>query len=157
MGHRFTLSDLQDEIRQYQKAYPVLKDDSAFVLWFVRAYLEDKEEPSKSALTGEPNDKNIDAILIDERAKQAHIIQGKFRQALGEHAEVRNDVLEFAALAAYPWQTRAFLDEFYVDVAASVREKFKEVVHHARHNGYEIRLYYVTTGKCSKHILLIFA
>ena len=153
MREKFTISNLKDEIKQYRKTYPALKDDSAFVLWFIRAHLEDKEEASNSAITGESGDKNIDAVLIDERAKQAHIVQGKFRETLGEHSENRNDVLEFAALATYPWKTKAFLEEYYSRLAASVREKFRDVVHHARHNGYEIRLYYVTTGKCSKHIL----
>lgn len=153
MREKFTISNLKDEIRQYRKTYPALKDDSAFVLWFVRAYLEDREEASKAAITGESGDKNIDAVLINERAKQAHIVQGKFRETLGECSENRNDVPEFAGLATYPWQTKAFLEEFYSHLAASVHEKLENIVHHARHNGYEIRLYYVTTGKCSKHIL----
>ncbi len=149
MKLKVSFIDLKDEVKQYRKANPVLKDDSAFVLWFMHAYLDDSEEATAKALTGETGDKNADAILIDERAKQVHLIQGKFRHSLAEHPELRNDVLAFADLANYPWRPKAFLDAYYNKLGDSVREKFEMLVHHARDNSYALRLYFVTTGRCS--------
>ena len=64
------LSELKNEIDLIRKRYPAFKDDSAFVFWFLHAYLTDKEETAKNALTGKEGgrggEKNIDAIFIDD-------------------------------------------------------------------------------------------
>jgi hypothetical protein len=90
------MESILDEVRQIKKAYHALKDDSAFVLWFLRAFLTDTEESAKSALTGGQGDKNLDAILCDPKAKQIYFVQGKLRGGLDGHRENRNDVLGFA-------------------------------------------------------------
>lgn len=104
MKAKVSIRGIKDEIDQIRRTYPKLKDDSAFVLWFLRAYLADSEESARKALTGASNDKGIDAILIDERAKQVNLVQGKFHLSLGEVGEKRNDVLSFADLANLPWE-----------------------------------------------------
>lgn len=146
------MADLMDEVGQLRRAYPRLKDDSAFVLWFLRAYLTDSEEQSYSALTGETKDKGVDAVLFDDRAKQVYIIQGKFHRALGEHSEKRNDVLRFADLGLLPWEGRQELDAFYTELAPAVHQKFKDLVRRVTTNKYGLHLYYVTTGRCSRTI-----
>lgn len=146
------MAELMDEVEQIRRTYPKLKEDSAFVLWFLRAYLANSEEQAYGALTGESKDKGVDAVLIDHGAKQAYLIQGKFRRSLGEQVEKRNDVLGFADIGLLPWQGRADLDAFYSELAPSVESKFKDLVRLVNSRKYGLQLYYVTTGRCSETI-----
>ncbi len=93
MKVKVSIREIKDEIDQIRRNYPKLKDDSAFVRWFLHAYLADSEETARKALTGGTGDKSVDAILMDERARQVNLIQGKFHHSLGEFSEKRNDVL----------------------------------------------------------------
>ena len=152
MKIKVSFREIKDEVAQIRKTYPKLKDDSAFVLWFLRAFLADNEDNAQRALTGDTSDKGIDAILIDERAKQVNVIQGKFHYSLGEFSEKRNDVLSFADLGLLPWQRKDILEAYYDKLDPLVRQKFEELVSRVKHNKYELRLYYVTTGRCSESI-----
>ena len=148
---KVSLNDLKDEVNLIRKHHPNLKDDAAFVLWFLRAFLADSEDQALKALTGGTGDKNIDAILIDEKARQVHLVQGKFRQT--NYSEKRNDVLAFAGLSNYPWEDKKVLQSFYSRLDPLVRERFEELIRCVRSERYELRLYYVTTGRCSKTIV----
>lgn len=148
---RVALVDLKEEIDLIRKEYPKLKPDSAFVLWFLRAYLADYEEDALSALTGATGDKTIDAILIDYKLKQVNVVQGKFRQ-YEDSNEKRSDVLAFANLSNYPWKEKRFLEAFYSKLDPLVQQKFKELVKLVHDERFVMRLYYVTTGKCSEII-----
>jgi hypothetical protein len=153
MAAKVSLRYLKDETNQIRRTYPKLKDDSAFVLWFLRAFLSDSEDAALKALTGVSSDRNVDAILIDGRSHQVHLVQGKFRQSQ-QKAEKRNDVLAFADLSTYPWEGKKVLEAFYSKLDPLVREKFQELVRYVRSpHRFELRLYYVTTGHCSKSIL----
>ena len=99
-----SIRDIQDEIKQLRKINSKLKDDSAFVLWFLQAFLVDYGGNCAAGYHGESRDKNIDAIHIDDKARQVHVIQGKFRQSLGHHNEKRNEVIGFADLGNLPWE-----------------------------------------------------
>lgn len=149
---RISLRDIKDEVTQIRKLHPKLKDDSAFVYWFLQAHLSDSEEASLNALTGVSGDKNMDAILPDEKAHQVHLVQGKFRESLG-HSEKRNDVLAFAGLANYPTEDKKTLESFYKKLDPLVREKFEELLKLVKQKGYQLKLYYVTTGKCSRTVI----
>ncbi len=152
MKLKVSIKDLRGEINLIRKRNPQLKDDSAFVLWFMQACLVDSENDAKSSLTGVSGDKNCDAIYIDSKNKQAHIIQSKFHYNEGCQ-EKRNDVLTFADLALKPWQTKQELESFYSGLNSLVRSKLEDAFHNIRKNGYEIKLYYVTTGTCSGRII----
>lgn len=152
MKVKVSIKEIKDEVNQIRKAYPRLRDDSAFVLWFLRAFLADSEDAALKALTGDTSDKNIDAILIDERAKQVHLVQGKFHHSLRDFSEKRNDVLAFADLGILPWKSKETLNVFYSELDPLVRQKFEELVKYVRQNKYELRLFYVTTGRCSNTI-----
>jgi len=152
MKIKVSFKEIKDEIEQIRKTYPRLKDDSAFVLWFLRAYLADSEETARNALTGATGDKGVDAILIDERAKQVNIVQGKFHMSLGENSEKRNDIIGLADLGLLPWEAKEVLMAYYSKLDVLVKQKFEEAIHRTRRNGYELKLYYVTTGRCSKII-----
>ena len=67
---KITLDNLKDEINSIKKQYPSFRDDSAFVFWFVNAYLVDQETLALDSLTGKEGgrggEKNIDAIYVDD-------------------------------------------------------------------------------------------
>jgi len=150
MRIRVSIREIKDEINQIRKTYPKLRDDSAFVLWFLRAFLADSEDKAFRALCGETRDKGIDAVMIDERAKQVHLVQGKFHHSLGDYGESRSDVLSFANLSALPWESKEILKAFYSKLDPLVHQKLEEMIHCVHRNGYELRLYYVTMGRCSE-------
>ena len=152
MTIKVSLADIQDEICQIRKKYPKLKDDSAFVFWFMRAYIVDTEEEAKGSLTGSSGDKNIDAIFIDKDSRQIHLIQGKLHNE-ATHNEKRNDVMAFADLSTYPWADNPLLEKFYKKLDPLTRKKFQQVVHYVKNKKYELYLYYVTTGQCSETII----
>jgi hypothetical protein len=141
---------LVDEVNQTKKEIPALRDDNAFVLWFLRAFLADSEESAKSALTGQTGDKNLDAILIDENAKQVHLVQGKYHQS--PKAEKRNDVLAFADWATVPWDERSIRAAFYCKLAPLAQKKMDVAINRIKQRGYDLRLYFVTTGTVSPTI-----
>lgn len=156
MKPKISLTELKDEIYLIKKRYPTFKDDSAFVFWFLYAYLVDKEEVAKSSLTGKEGgrggEKNIDAIYIDEKNKQCNIIQGKFHSHEGV-GEKRNDILAFADLAFKPWESKSVLEAFYSKLDPIALDKFKELVNCVRNRKYGLKLYYATTGTCTETII----
>ena len=152
MKVKVSIDAIKSEIDQIRRTYPKLKDDSAFVLWFMRAFLADSEDVAFKSLTGRTGDKGVDAIMIDERARQGHIVQGKFHRSLGEHNEKRSDVLAFADLATLPWDEKEALNVFYSNLDPLVRTKFEELIHRIKRNSYELHIYYVTTGRCASTI-----
>jgi hypothetical protein len=152
MKPKVHFEDIQDEVAQIRKTHFALKDDSAFVLWFLRAFLADTEEDAVKALVGKSKDKGIDAIFFDPRAHLVHLIQGKFRYSLGDHTESRNDVLQLAALGELPERKKGELDAYYSKLDPLTRSKVEQLIHCVRRNGYGLCLYYVTTGRISSTI-----
>ena len=144
MKKKALFKEFLDEISQVKSRNPRLRENAAFVFWFLQAYLVDSEEVSKKALTGDTSDKNVDAILLDHKGKQAYIIQGKFRES-ESHAEKRNDVLALADLSMLPWERKSEIEAFYSKLDPLVSDKVKELVHCVRGNKYELKLFYVTT------------
>lgn len=153
---KITLNDVKHEIDAIKQRHPTFKDDSAFVFWFLFAYLVDKETIAKESLTGKEGgrggEKNIDAIYIDEKNKQCNIIQSKFHSTEA-CAEKRNDVLSFAELGLMPWESKGVLESFFKELDAIALEKYREVIHCVKTKKYSLNLYYVTTGKCSDTII----
>ncbi len=141
---------LADEIQQIRKELPALKDDSAFVLWFLRAFLAGSDESAKFALTGQSGEKNLDAVLIDENAKQVHLVQGKYHQS--SKPEKRNDIMAFADWATVPWEERKIRAAFYSKLAPLAQGKMDIAINRIKQRGYELRLYFVTTGTASATI-----
>ena len=114
MKVKVSIREIKDEIDQIRRNYPKLKDDSAFVLWFLHAYLADSGEIARKALTGGTGDNGVAAILIDERARQVNLIQGKFHHSLGEFSEKRNEILALVDLGNLPWEDKHVLQAFYL-------------------------------------------
>ncbi len=151
MGGNNTNEALRDEIRQIRGRYPGLRDDSAFVLWFLHAYLVD-DDSGVEALTGETSDKGIDAIFLDHTARQAIIVQGKYREKLGVYREGRNDVLALADMSSLVNSDKSLQSTYLKKISPRVRAKYTSLVRCVTKQGYGLRLYYVTTGICSESL-----
>src|SRR5687768_6237835 len=96
IGSKVNFEDLQAEVNGLKKAYN-LRDDDAFVVWFLRAYILDDERRAREALTGDSDERAIDAIHIDDSAKVVHLLQGKFHGKIGKHTDGAATVDQFTA------------------------------------------------------------
>lgn len=156
MKKRATLAELKNEINLIKKRHPMFKDDAAFVFWFLHAYLVNKEEAARGALTGKEGgragEKNIDAIYIDEKARQCNIIQGKYHTSENV-SEKRNEVLAFADLGLLPFEKKTALESFFEKLDPAALNKYQEVVNAVKKKKYKLNLFYVTTGKCTPTII----
>lgn len=69
---------IKEEIKQYYYQQNFSNDGQRFVAWYLRnIHLQDPNQ-TKYDITDGADDKQIDAIVIDENAQSAYIIQGKF-------------------------------------------------------------------------------
>lgn len=154
MKPKITFLDFKDEISSISKRYR-LKDDSSFIFWFLSAYLTDKEKDILESLTGKEGgaggDKNIDGVFIDYKAQQCNIIQGKYHITEGK-AEKRNDVLQFADIGLLPWESKSSIEKYFHRLDPQIVTKMKEVINCVKRKKFELNLFYITTGKCSKTI-----
>jgi hypothetical protein len=80
------------------------------------------------------------------------MIQGKFRLS-HDHSEKRNDVLAFADLSMLPWASKSELAAFYSKLDPLVGQRLQEAIQTVRSKKYGLKLFYVTTGKCSETIV----
>lgn len=141
--------DLRRELSDYQERYPSLAEDHLFVLWFLRAFVTDSEDEAAAALCGGPRDKDVDAVLIDEAAKIAFVVQGKYRRDLEAKNENRGDVIGFAQLTTGICKNDDAFASLTQDMAPEVIHKLEQVRNRVQRRGYALQMYYVTLGKCS--------
>ena len=89
--------DLKKEILEIKDRNPHLADDSAFVSWFLRAFITEDEKQAIESLTGQAGDKSSDAVFIDHDNRLVFIVQGKYHSH--NHAsEPRSHIIALAAL-----------------------------------------------------------
>ena len=143
-----TEKDLKTEVDDVRERYRNLKNDDLFIAWFMKCFVTDTEEEAVASLVGGPGDKSLDAVHIDEAASRVFIVQGKYRQRVGNGTEKRSDVLAFADLA------RAFADDnafraYRKNLSAAAAGKAEEARKRIKTRKYHLQLYFVTTGKCS--------
>lgn len=82
-------TDIKD--KYYQDNYP--NDGQRFIAWYLRnIHLLDQRQ-AKDAITDGANDKQIDAVFIDENEQKIHIIQGKFYTGDTVNAEPVREVI----------------------------------------------------------------
>ena len=89
---RYSDKELRRELDEFRDHYPTLHDDELFILWFLRAFVVESENPALEALCGGSRDKGVDAILIDERTHIVFVVQGKYHQKAGATNERRGDL-----------------------------------------------------------------
>ncbi|MCK4817261.1 AIPR family protein [bacterium] len=93
MEYEKIYDQINDEIRQdyYQQNYP--NDGQRFVAWYLRnIHLRDQNE-TKADITDGADDKQIDAVVIDDNNNSIYIIQGKFIGEAKVDAEPLREVL----------------------------------------------------------------
>ncbi|BCO30071.1 hypothetical protein TspCOW1_01740 [Thiohalobacter sp. COW1] len=150
MQDKLSISDLNAEIRELGERYPELKNDDLFVLWFLRAYITDDERLAAEAIAGGPNDKGIDGVFVDDKARSVFVLQGKYRHQVGNKTEARNDVLSFADTARILSSPETDTFKGFLEGMEPRTASLLERARHAlRRRGYRLWLYYVTLGKCS--------
>ncbi len=150
MTGQITLKDFDDVIADIGSRFPQLSDDDLFTLWFLRAYVTEDEDTAHASIVGAPNDKNLDAIVIDDNSHSVFIVQVKFRRSLGKVQEKGNDVIGFASVISEittPNEDtfKAFLKKMDPLVEQRVRQARESILE----RGYQPWLYYATLGRIS--------
>jgi hypothetical protein len=80
------------------------------------------------------------------------LVQGKLRKHVGAKAEARNDVVEFARFGPLLGATKTEFQSFSKTLAPLAQLRLAAARGRLR-RGYGLRLYYVTTGRCSSNII----
>jgi hypothetical protein len=140
---------LKSELTELGNRYLGLKDDSLFVLWFLRAYVTDDEQKAADAICGGARDKSVDALVIDERSQSAFIVQGKYRGTVGKQHEDRAAVMQVASLADVLFGQDGTFSDFVSNASPQVTDLLREARKHLLRRHYRLWLYYVTLGRCS--------
>ena len=81
------------EIQQlyYKQQYP--NDGQRFIAWYLRNIHSLDEIQAKECITDGANDKQIDAIFVDDTASTVYVIQGKFIGSSQVDSEPLREVL----------------------------------------------------------------
>jgi hypothetical protein len=152
MAKQLTLKHLEQEVKEFRDRFRHLADDQLFVVWFLRAFVTESETEAADALCGGSKDKNIDAVLIDDQAKVAFIVQGKYRRALAASSEKPNDVRSFAELAEVLAGDDEQYESYCENLAPETEGKLSNARKRIKSRGYRLQLYYVTLGRCGKSL-----
>lgn len=153
MRDQVTDRDLRLQIDDIGSAYPRLKGHELFLVWFLHAMVTEDLAKAVAALTGNPKDKGVDAVLIDDRAKIVFLVQGKFRGKVNTGAEHRADVISFARTAQDLFGSEDDYRNLLKNSDPRVHERLREARDRTRKRNYSLKLYYVTTGRCSKALV----
>lgn len=149
MTAKIDIATLLREIREVHERYPAWTQDNAFVQWFLQAFLVSDPEMAARSVTGVSHDKGVDGVYIDESLGLVFVLQGKLRQGLKPPLESRPDVISFAQLARKLTGPKPEFDTYLLGIDPSVGKLLTQGRHRIQRRQYELRLYYVTTGKCS--------
>lgn len=146
---RIDITTLTREVREIHNDFPSWTLDNAFVQWFLQAFLVADAEMAARSVTGVSHDKGIDGLFIDDAIGKVFILQGKFHQGRIAPNEPRSHVIAFTQLARKLTGPKAELDSYLTKIDPAVGRRVNEARQRIRKRGFELELYYVTTGKCS--------
>lgn len=135
------LAKIREEIGQdyYVQNFP--NDGQRFVAWYLRnVHLRDKNE-AKSDLTDGADDKQIDAIFVDDDNNTVYVIQGKFVGAETIDAEPLREVLS-------AWLRLKDLVKLQETANTRLKVKLSEVAL-ALEDDYDVVFELITTGSLS--------
>ena len=141
--------EIKKSIRGIIAENPELKPDQAFVLWFVQAFVVDDPINALQSVAGGANDKNIDALYVDDVVRSVYIIQGKYRRNFSKR-ENRSDVLAFSQIASLLHGTSEQFRTTVENIDASMRPMLESARDAIKRKNYQLALQYVTTGSVSK-------
>ncbi|MHC1737464.1 MAG: AIPR family protein [Ignavibacteriaceae bacterium] len=141
--------DLKKEILEIKDRNTHLADDSAFVAWFLRAFISEDEKQAVDSLTGQAGDKSSDAIFIDHDNRIVFIVQGKYHSN-NQVSEPRSHIIALSTLgrsiaADKPESFKALLNK----ANATAQKSFEESRKLIKERDYQLVMRYVSTGKIS--------
>ena len=143
------ISTLKSEVNEVLRKRPDFLPDNAFVLWFLQAFLVDDEKTAAESITGGSGDKGADAIYVDHPNRKVFIIQGKYHASAKPPIEGRSDLIAFAGLAVALHGPKKTLNEVLEDASPVIKARFPEVHSYLRRRGYDLNMYFVSSGKVS--------
>lgn len=123
--------------RYYLQNFP--NDGQRFVAWYLRRVLLRSPEETRQEITDGANDKQIDAVIVDDENRKIVIVQGKFIKDALVDAEPLREVLS-------AWLRLQELDSLQKDANERLRERL-EAVRGAINDEYELEFELLTTGK----------
>lgn len=129
---------IQEEIKQeyYQQNFP--NDGQRFVAWYLRnIHLKDMNE-TKDCITDGADDKQIDALVIDDEKSTVFVVQGKFIGADTVDGEPLREVLA-------SWIQMKDLVKLQEGANARLKRKLAEVST-ALEDDYDVAFELITTG-----------
>lgn len=136
------IDKIQKEIKQdfYQTNFP--NDGQRFVAWYLRnVFLLDKND-TKASITDGANDKQIDAIVIDEDEQKIYIIQSKFYT--GQFIDA-TPVREMISV----WTQLDDMAKLQENANGKLKIKLAEVANALEEDSYSICLLLITTSQFS--------
>lgn len=141
--------DLKKEVLEIRDRNPHLADDSAFVAWFLRAFITEDEKQAVESLTGHAGDKGSDAVFIDHDNRIVFIVQGKYHSHNNTN-EPRSHIIALSALGRSIVTDRPESFKILLNKANPIAQKsFEEARNYIHKRDYQLVLRYVTTGKIS--------
>lgn len=129
---------ISEEIKTeyYQQNYP--NDGQRFVAWYLFNILKQDRNQTKDAITDGADDKQIDAIVIDEDKQVIYILQGKFTSGGTIDAEPLREVLS-------SWMQLRDLVKLQTVSNSKLQRKLSEVAY-AFEDDYEVSFELITTS-----------
>ena len=141
--------DLKKEVLEIKDRNPHLSDDSAFVAWFLRAFITEDEKQAVNSLTGQAGDKSSDSIFTDHDNRIVFIVQGKYHSHKHPN-EPRSHIVALADLGRSIVCERSEAFKAILNKANFIVQKSLEEARSFIHKrDYQLVLRYVTTGKIS--------
>jgi len=151
--HHLTIDDFHAVVADIRTRFPHLAADDLFVLWFLRAYVTERESKASEAILGGAKDKGVDAILIDDAMRCVFVVQAKYRQSLGEVAEKRNDVVTLGEIAGkLSNASNEEFTRFTKSTDALVSKALLDARERILKRGYRLWVYFLTLGNVSNSI-----
>lgn len=132
-------SKIQNDIYQeyYQQHYS--NDGQRFVAWYVRNIHGQDGNQARYCITDGADDKQIDAIVIDDDAQAVYVIQGKFIGTGAVDAEPLREVLS-------SWVQLKDLSKLQENANARLKQRLTDLSV-ALEDGYDIHFELITTGE----------
>ncbi len=129
---------IRDEIQQdyYQQNFP--NDGQRFIAWYLRVILNKDMNETKEAITDGADDKQIDAIIVDEDKSTIYVLQGKFIGSAKVDSEPLREVLS-------SWVQLRDLVRLQEVANDKLKRKLAEVAR-AFEDEYEVAFELLTTG-----------
>jgi len=133
------LAQIQKEIAQdpyYRNNFD--NDGQRFIAWYLRRVLLRDDAQTRDDITDGPNDKEIDAVIVDEEEQRIVVIQGKFITA----GQVDGGPIQEVLTA---WLRFQKLDSLQKDCNERLKKKI-EAIRTALDEDYRVEFELLTTG-----------